>query len=612
MPGITGIIRRTPKGDESALLDKMLEDMKHEPFYTSTRFTDEELGVYAGSTAFDGDFSDCMPVFNEKKDIILLFSGECFTDGNDIADLERRGHECNGGDAGYLVHLYEEKGDDFLSDLNGWFSGLLVDKSRKRLLLFNDRYAAHKRIYFRELGNDFYFSSEAKALLRLFPDSREFDGFGLGEYFLCDCALEQKTYFKDIHLMPGASAWVFSRGKITRGSYFDPASWENQPKMERKAFHNALKQTFKQVLPRYFPEKNMGLSLTGGLDTRMIISGFHPAPGELPCYTFGGMYRDSYDVRVSEKIARVYGQEMQVIRTDSRFLSDFATHAARSIYITDGLAISDITDEMYINRLARDIAPVRMTGKFGSQVMRGVSILRARPPDSAVFDGGFLEYIEKAGTVFKRIKEEAHLSFILFKELPWYWGGSSTAEASQLTVRSPFLDNDLVKLMFRFPDKHGFVGPDFQLETISEYDPRLSGVRTDRGLGGGGGILRRKARLQYNKFWIGGDRLYNWELMPDGIARLEKAISFTGFYKLFVGRQKFRHYRKWFRDELGDYVKDLLLDEKTLQRPFWNRKAVEKIVLDHTGGRANHYTTIRKLITVELIQRHLLDSLEAP
>src|SRR5712672_1406970 len=55
------------------------------------------------------------------------------------------------------------------------------------------------------------------------------------------------------------------------------------------------------------------MSLTGGLDTRMIMAWHKAAPGSLPCYSFGGMLRDSRDVRVARRVAKACGQPHDTI-----------------------------------------------------------------------------------------------------------------------------------------------------------------------------------------------------------------------------------------------------------------------------------------------------------
>jgi len=79
------------------------------------------------------------------------------------------------------------------------------------------------------------------------------------------------------------------------------------------------------------------------------------------------------------------------------------------------------------------------------------------------------------------------------------------------------------------------------------------------------------------------------------------------FEKLFLGRHKFYHFRLWYRDELSDYVKAILLDDRTLNRPYLNRNIVEDFVKGHTKGYRNYTTEITQLLTLELIQRLFIE-----
>ena len=123
------------------------------------------------------------------------------------------GHEFGSGDASYLVHLYvaEEMGCEFLEKLNGWFSGVLLDLREQKFVLFNDRYGVN-RLYFHESAHGFYFSSEAKALLKILPGTRQLNLRSLGEVLCCEAVLENRSLFSGISLLPGGSSWVFSPG----------------------------------------------------------------------------------------------------------------------------------------------------------------------------------------------------------------------------------------------------------------------------------------------------------------------------------------------------------------------------------------------------------------
>ena len=110
----------------------------------------------------------------------------------------------------------------------------------------------------------------------------------------------------------------------------------------------------------------------------------------------------------------------------------------------------------------------------------------------------------------------------------------------------------------------------------------------------------------YYEFLFKAEYAYNYG-MPQWLAKLDYLFMFLHFEKLFLGRHKFTHFRIWYRDELGNYIRAILLDERTLSRPYLNRKSVETIVHSHTQGYCNYTTEITQLLTVELIQRLLIE-----
>ena len=54
-------------------------------------------------------------------------------------------------------------------------------------------------------------------------------------------------------------------------------------------------------------------------------------------------------------------------------------------------------------------------------------------------------------------------------------------------------------------------------------------------------------------------------------------------------------------------VKAILLDDRTLNRPYLNRKTIEEVVKGHTKGYRNYTIEITQLLTIELIQRLLIE-----
>ena len=303
MPGIVGIVSNKPSEECRRLVKSMVSSMEHESFYDSGVYSVPEMGIYGGWVAHENSFAAGQPFFNERRDVALLLSGECFADAETRTGLRKKGHDLGLAAGSWLVHLYEEEGNRFFEKLNGLFSGLLIDKRQGKAFLFNDRYGL-ERLYWHETKDAVFFASEAKALLRVLPELRAFDREGVAQFLAFGCTLGEATLFRGVQLLPGASVWSLQNGKCQKRKYFSPETWESQPILSAEAFHAEFHETFRRILPLYFDsESRIGISLTAGSDSRMIMACLPKAEERPVCYTFSGEKRDTLDALLAAKIA---------------------------------------------------------------------------------------------------------------------------------------------------------------------------------------------------------------------------------------------------------------------------------------------------------------------
>jgi asparagine synthase (glutamine-hydrolysing) len=593
MPGIVGIIAKGPRGRHEGDLTLMINSMMHESFYRSGSYINESLGVYAGWICHKDSYSDCMPVINGKQDIVLLFAGEDFSD----SQLSQN--------ANSLLQRYEREGENFFRELNGWFCGLLIDLSTSKVFLFSDRYGM-QRLYFHQGKDEFLFGSEAKSLLKIRPALRELDMQGLGELFSCNCVLENRTLFQKISVLPGGALWTWTRGNLSKDCYFVPREWEAASPLDENAFTAKLSETVKSIIPRYFREKGrLGLSLTGGLDSRMVMACLNPAPGELPCYTFGGQ-KDMLDITIAREIAGLCGQTHTVLRLGPSFFSDFPRLAEKTIYVTDGNVDISSTHDLYLNRLAREIAPIRVTGKFGSEVIRDHTMFNAGLYRGGLFVQDFRLHIDRAVETLSKVKEGHSLSVAVFKDFPWREGNKISIEQSQSIFRSPYMDNDLVELMYQAPAGVRASNQP-QRRIIRECNPGLSAIISDRGYGEQTNPLVSKLHQLYYYALFKADYMY-LHAFPHWLTKVDSILLWAnGGRPLFGSSQKFEYYRIWFRNELSDYIKEILLDAQTAKRPYFDIKSLEKMVQSHTKGTRNYMNEINKAMSLELTHRLLIE-----
>jgi asparagine synthase (glutamine-hydrolysing) len=603
MPGIVGLITKRSRDWAEAQLGRMVGAICHERFYTTGTWVEESLGVYVGWVARKGSRYDGMPLANERGDVVMVFSGEEYPGA--IVDRRSEGTSRTAKVAS-LVERYENDAG-FPAGLNGRFHGLVMDRARGRVVLFNDRYGMH-RICYHEGEEAFYFAAEAKAIIAVCPELRSPDPQGLGEFVACSCVLGNRTIFKNIHVLPQASAWVFRGRKSERKNcYFQPREWEEQSSLDPEAYYRELRDVVSQSLPRYFGgQERIGMTLTGGLDTRVILAWRKPLPGQLPCYTFGGLFRDCQDVRIARRIAKQCQQSYQVIKVGSEFVKEFRNYAERSIYLTEGGVDVSRSSDLYVSEKARAIAPVKVVGTYGSEIIRHSLMFKPLAPMPGLYQPELLSHIDQARETYLMFRREHPVTFAAFRQSPWSHQGVLTLEESQLTVRSPFLDNDFVRTVFRAPKGDVSDDDDVRLRLIAEANSGLGRIRTDRGVGGDSGRIVSMASRFLLEFLAKAEYAYDYG-MPQWVARVDHMFSRFHFERLFLGRHKLLHFRLWYRTSLAEYVQQVLLDPLSMSRHYVNRKVLEGVVRGHLAGRSNYTTEIHKLLTLELLHRQFFD-----
>jgi asparagine synthase (glutamine-hydrolysing) len=200
---------------------------------------------------------------------------------------------------------------------------------------------------------------------------------------------------------------------------------------------------------------------------------------------------------------------------------------------------------------------------------------------SGLFQPEFLSQVALAKETYAKQVQGHAVSFTAFRQAPWYQYGLLALEQTQLTLRSPFLDNDLVRTAFRAPNSAIAKSDIFEdnedcARLIADGNGHLRQLRTDRGLGGAPGSWSAPIVRSYLEFTFRAEYAYD-------------------------------HYRVWYRDALAPYVREMLLDSRTLSRPYIQRNVLESLVQQHVKGEANFTTEIHRLLTLELQHRVFLD-----
>ena len=222
-----------------------------------------------------------------------------------------------------------------------------------------------------------------------------------------------------------------------------------------------------------------------------------------------------------------------------------------------------------------------------------------------LFDPEMTRYINAAAATYFDEFNCHRLSFTAFKQTPWHMNSKFLVERSQIILRLPFCDNELVRLSYQAPPSLAEENEP-ALRLIAEGNPALRRIGTDRALGIGSIPGLGRARHLVQEFTFKAEYAYDYG-MPQWLARLDHILTPLRLERLFLGRHKFHHFRVYYRDELSRYLQEILLDSRTLGRSFLRRPVLEALVRGHVDGYRNYTLEIHKLLAIELMQRQLLE-----
>lgn len=215
------------------------------------------------------------PIHNEDESLWIVYNGEIFNYPELRDELQQRGHTFyTRTDTEVLLHLYEEKGEACLEELNGQFAFAIWDARRRELFMARDRFGIHP-LFYTSRNEQLLFASEIKALVAASATSPEINPTALDQIFTFWCPLPGYTAFKDIHtLQPGHYLKLKNRQfRLTRYWHLSFSSTDDQftgPRHETVANLQALLEDAIRI--RLRADVPVGCYLSGGLDSSGVAA----------------------------------------------------------------------------------------------------------------------------------------------------------------------------------------------------------------------------------------------------------------------------------------------------------------------------------------------------
>ncbi|MBL7901679.1 MAG: asparagine synthase (glutamine-hydrolyzing) [Bacteroidia bacterium] len=618
MCGITGIFNTNLKRITLDEIKLMSDAIAHRGPDGEGYYVNENIALgHKRLAILDMSDKGLQPMHSKDGQWVITFNGCIYNYLELKKELESLGRTfISQSDTEVIVEGLAQFGIDYFTKLNGMFAVGAYHKLSQQLYLSRDRFGVKPLYYYFQNGT-LLFSSEIKAILAYPKFINELNHYALNEYFTFQNQFTYTTLFNNVFMLPAANTICIN--KNTRELHHNP--WWDYDFTEpdnTMTFEDAVSETkrlFQQAVSRQMiAHVPVGSYLSGGMDSGSITAIASSHVERLTTFTCGfdmsqvtGVEANYDERRDAELMANFFKTEHyeQVINA-----GDLRWSLPKVVHHLEDLRVGMSYPNYYISRLASKFVKVCLQGTGGDELYGGYPWRYYRVFNSINQEDFFNQYynfwqrlvpdnekpqlftlntlnqidVEEPRKIFERVflfnkklrydTPEEHIQNSLYFEIKTFLPGlllvgDKLSMANGLEERFPFLDNDLVNFSQKIPVKHKL------------------------------GNLSAMKKINENDF---GAKKQSYKEHDDGKNVLRKAML-DFLPKEIINRKKQGFSapdESWYRGENAEYVKDLLLNNKTFSTEFIQKSYIEKIINQHINHKINHRLLIWSLMNFEM------------
>lgn len=560
------------------------------------------------------------PVSNEDGTVWAVLNGEIYNFQELRDELERKGHRfATRSDTEVIVHLYEERGENFVEALDGMFALALWHDERQSLLLARDRFGK-KPLFYAEVGSRLVFASELQALLLDPAVGRDLDMEAL-DYYLTYMAIPAPlSIYRGVRKLPPAHVLTRDRRGAAVRRYW---SLRYAPKLdvsEEDATRQALELLTAAVRKRLVSDVPVGALLSGGIDSSAVValmSRFSSAP--VKTFSIGFAEERYNELPHARRVAEAFGCEHHEFVVRPRAVDVLPTLVR---HFGEPFADSSAIPTYYLSRLTRRHVTVALNGDGGDETFAGygrhlanrlaegwrgipapLRMAACRAVARLIPSGG---HGRRPAARLKRFLEAAALSRSARYQR---WAGVFTDDLKATVVTyDGVADGGIVDRLFAEFETLDAVDSALAVDTLF-YLPTDLLVKMD--------IMTMANSLEARSPFLDHH-------LVEFVARLPSRLKLRGRASKYLlkralsgivpeenlrrGKQGFAvPIAEWLRGELSDFLKDHLLGSRFTARGLFRADGVAQLVAAHQSGRADHGHQLWVLLMLELWYRSFVD-----
>ncbi|QYO66719.1 asparagine synthase (glutamine-hydrolyzing) [Leptolyngbya sp. 7M] len=627
MCGIVGIVNNKGREVEQSVLERMNRAIVHRGPDDDGFYLKGNVGLAMRRLSIIDLASGKQPIHNADKTKWIVFNGEIYNYQDLRKDLEKRGHRFyTNSDTEAIIHLYDEFGVDCLQHLRGMFALAIWDEREQELFVARDRVGKKPLLYSYRPNGDLVFASEFTAMLEHPEISREVDHAAINAYLAYLCVPAPMTAFKEIRKLEPGHWLKWKAGKIETKRYWLPDFSKKIKITEDEAIEETTRILRESTSLRMISEVPLGAFLSGGVDSSTVVA-LMAEESSQPVKTFsiGFEEEDFSELKYARRVAEHIGADHNefIVRPNAlEVLPTLVEHYG------EPYADSSAIPTYYVAKETRKHVTVALNGDGGDESFAGYerytamnlaeSYLRIPAFLRKSFIGFPISMLPTSELKRSRVRDVKR--FIAAAERPRkerYFRWVSSFDIDELdrlytdSFRNAIAGNDPVNVIGRWfsaANGSGLLDATMLTDQMT-YLPNDLLVKVD--------IATMANSLEGRSPFLDHHLIEFAASLPERIkARrfetksLLKKVAARLVPKEVIYRQKMGFgvpVGKWFRHEMKDFVRDLMLSEKALNRGIVRAEMIRKYVDEHTDGRSDHSYRVWTLMMLELWYQRFID-----
>jgi asparagine synthase (glutamine-hydrolysing) len=376
MCGINGIISKS-KNQEliSDTLKKMNSLIFHrgpdEDGFCIDNHLDTTVGMAMRRLSIIDLSTGKQPIYNDDKSIVIVFNGEIYNYRALKKQLESEGITFKTkSDTEVILKLYETKGENSFSSLDGMFAFSIYDKNKNKVFITRD-FFGEKPLYYYQTETEFYWASELKSIIKNLNYKPEISKTGLNLYFKLTYTPAPYTMYKNIYKLEANHYISFD---LSENDFsIQPINTIAHEKQDisfddaKIKLHDLMMESIES---RSISDVPLGTFLSGGVDSSIVSLGLSQFSNQ-KIDTFSiGFDKASFDETDKSKLVakRIQSNHHEFIISEK----DLEKHIHEILVNFDEpFADSSALPTFMVAKKTRDFVKVALTGDGGDEVFGG-------------------------------------------------------------------------------------------------------------------------------------------------------------------------------------------------------------------------------------------------